>query len=163
MRYFKYKNTNKNINNALIEQYKTLTEDEKRAFRRQKRWRKFSTVVSLIIYVSFIVAGIFLLKLIPLPSTWYLEVLVIVGKVIVGFILVIVGSVLTVGLTMPLWKMVESFHIPSMKKEIFSNHRCSICKISHNAVLDRTYCKYIVGSSSNHFVSIITNCKNPTS
>ena len=120
MRYFKYKNTNKNINKELIEQYKTLTEDEKRAFRRQKRWRKFSTVVSLIIYVSFIVAGIFLLKLIPLPSTWYLEVLVIVGKVIVGFILVIVGSVLTVGLTMPLWKMVESFHIPSMKKEIFS-------------------------------------------
>ena len=120
MRYFKYKNTNKNINNALKEQYKTLTEDEKRTFRKEKRWRKFSTIVSMIIYISCIVAGIFLLKSIPVPSAWFLEILVIVGKVIVGFILLIVGGVITVGLTMPLWKKVESFHIPSMKKEIFS-------------------------------------------
>lgn len=120
MRYFKYKNTNKNINNALKEQYKTLTEDEKRTFRKEKRWRKFSTIVSLIIYISCIVAGIFLLKSIPLPSAWFLEILVIVGKVIIGFILLIASGVLTVALTMPLWKKVESFHIPSIKKDIFS-------------------------------------------
>ena len=120
MRYFKYKNTNKNINNALKEQYKTLTEDEKRTFRKEKRWRKFSTIVSLIIYISCIVAGIFLLKSIPLPSAWFLEILVIVGEVIIGFILLIASGVLTVALTMPLWKKVESFHIPSIKKEIFS-------------------------------------------
>ena len=120
MRYFKYKNTNKNINNALKEQYKTLTEEEKRTFRKEKRWKKFSTIVSLIIYISCIFAGFFLLKSIPLPSAWFLEVLVIVGEVIVGFILLIVGGVITVGLTMPLWKKVESLHIPSMKKEIFS-------------------------------------------
>ena len=120
MRYFKYKNTNKNINNALKEQYKTLTEDEKCTFRKEKRWRKFSTIVSLIIYISCIVAGIFLLKSIPLPSAWFLEILVIVGKVIIGFILLIASGVLTVALTMPLWKKVESFHIPSIKKDIFS-------------------------------------------
>ena len=120
MRYFKYKNTNKNINNALKEQYKTLTEDEKRTFRKEKRWRKFSTIVSLVIYISCIVAGIFLLKSIPLPSAWFLEILVIVGKVIIGFILLIASGVLTVALTMPLWKKVESFHIPSIKKDIFS-------------------------------------------
>ena len=120
MRYFRYKNTDKNVNNALKEQYKTLSKDEKRTFRKEKRWRKFSTIVSMIIYISCIVVGIFLLKSIPVPSAWFLEVLVIVGKVIVGFILLIVGSVITVGLTMPLWKKVESFHIPSMKKEIFS-------------------------------------------
>ena len=120
MRYFKYQNTNKNINNALKEQYKTLTEDEKRTFRKEKRWRKFSTIVSIIIYISCIFPGIFLLKSIPLPSAWLLEVLVVVGEVIVGFILLIVGGVITVGLTRPLWKKVESFHIPSMKKEIFS-------------------------------------------
>ena len=120
MRYFKYKNTNKNINNALKEQYKTLTEDEKRTFRKEKRWRKFSTIVSLIIYISCIVAGIFLLKSIPLPSAWFLEILVIVGEVIIGFIILIASGVLTVALTMPLWKKVESFHIPSIKKEIFS-------------------------------------------
>ena len=120
MRYFKYKNTNKNMNNALKEQYKTLTEDEKRTFRREKRWRKFSAIVSFIIYISCIVVGIFLLKSIPAPNAWFIKVLVIIGKVIVGFILLIVGGVITVGLTMPLWKKVESFHIPSMKKEIFS-------------------------------------------
>ena len=120
MRYYKYKNTDKNINNALKEQYKTLTEDEKRTFRKEKRWRKFSTIVSLIIYISCIVAGIFLLKSIPLPSAWFLEILVIVGEVIIGFILLIASGVLTVALTMPLWKKVESFHIPSIKKDIFS-------------------------------------------
>ena len=120
MRYFKYKNTNKHINHALKEQYKTLTEDEKRTFRKEKRWRKFSTILFLVIYLSCIVTGIFLLKLIPLPSAWFLKVLVIVDEVIIGFILLIVSGVITVGLTMPLWKKVESFHLPSMKKEIFS-------------------------------------------
>lgn len=120
MRYFKYKNTNKNMNNALKEQYKTLTEDEKRTFRREKRWRKFSTIVSLIIYIACIVVGIFLLKSIPVPNAWFLEVLVFVGKVIIGLILLIVGGVITTGVTMPLWKKIASFHIPSMKKKIFS-------------------------------------------
>ena len=120
MRYFKYKNTNKNINIALKEQYKILTEDEKRTFRKEKRWRKFSTIVSLIIYISCIVTGIFLIKSIPVPSAWLLEGLVIVGKVIVGLIFLILGGVVTVELTMPLWKKVKSFHIPSMKKNIFS-------------------------------------------
>ena len=120
LRYYRYKNTDKNINNALKEQYKTLTEDEKRTFRREKRWRKFSTIVSLVIYISLVVTGIFLLKSIPLPSAWFLEILVIVGEVIIGFILLIASGVLTVALTMPLWKKVESFHIPSIKKDIFS-------------------------------------------
>lgn len=33
MRYFKYKNTKKNMNNALKEQFLTLTKDEKRTVR----------------------------------------------------------------------------------------------------------------------------------
>ena len=120
MRYFKYKNTNKNINNALKEQYKTLTEDEKRTFRKEKRWRKFSGFVSGIIYILCTCAGCFLIQAIPLPSAWLLKTLVIVGTVMIGFILLLVSGVITVGLTMPLWKKVESFHIPSMKKEFFS-------------------------------------------
>ena len=120
MRYFKYKNTNKNINNALKEQYKTLTEDEKRTFRKEKCWRKFSTIVTLIVYFSCIVAGVFLLKTIPLPYDWVLKLFVVIGKVFIAFILLIASGVLTVGLTMPLWKKVKSFHIPLMKKEIFS-------------------------------------------
>ena len=120
MRYYKYKNTGKNINNALKEQYKTLTEDEKRTFRREKRWRKFSTMLSLVIYISLVVSAILLLKSIPLPSAWVLKILVIVGDVIGGFILLIASGVLTLALTMPLWKKAESFHIPSIKKAYFS-------------------------------------------
>ena len=38
MRYFKYKNTRKNMNNALKEQYLTLTKDEQRTVRKEKLW-----------------------------------------------------------------------------------------------------------------------------
>ena len=86
MRYFKYKNTIKNINNALKDQYKTLTEYEKRTFRKEKRWRKFSTIVSLVLYISCLGAGVFLLKCIPLPSAWFWKILVIIGEVIMGFL-----------------------------------------------------------------------------
>ena len=120
MRYFRYKNTDKNVNNALKEQYKTLTEDEKRTFRKKKRWQKFSTIVTLTVLICCITAEIFLLKSIPVPNDKFLEVLVIVGKVIVGFILLIVSGGLTAILTTPLWKKVETFDIPLMKKEIFS-------------------------------------------
>ena len=120
MRYFRYKNTDKNVNNALKEQYKTLTEDEKRTFRKKKRWQKFSTIVTLTIFICCIIAEILLLKSIPVPNDNFLEVLVIVGKVIVGFILLIVSGGLTAILTTPLWKKVETFDIPLMKKEIFS-------------------------------------------
>ena len=120
MRYFRYKNTDKNVNNALKEQYKTLTENEKRTFRKKKRWQKFSTIVTLTVFICCIIAEIFLLKSIPVPNDNFLEVLVIVGKVIVGFILLIVSGSLTAILTTPLWKKVETFDIPLMKKEIFS-------------------------------------------
>ena len=120
MRYFRYKNTDKNVNNALKEQYKTLTEDEKRTFRKKKRWEKFSTTVTLTIFICCIIAEFFLLISIPLPNYWLLEVLSIVGIAIVSFILLIGSGVLTAILTTPLWKKVETFDIPLMKKEIFS-------------------------------------------
>jgi hypothetical protein len=49
-----------------------------------------------------------------------LKLLVYIGKAIVGVISLIVAGVFTFGVTMPLWKKVESFHIPSIKKDIFS-------------------------------------------
>ena len=120
MRYFRYKNTDKNVKNALKEQYKTLIEDEKRTFCKKKRWQKFSTIVTLTIFICCIIAVSFLLISIPAPNDNFLEVLVIVGKGIVGFILLIVSGGLTAILTTPLWKKVETFDIPLMKKEIFS-------------------------------------------
>lgn len=120
MRYFRYKNIDKNLNNALEEQYKTLNNCEKRIFRKKKIWQKISTVVSLFIYVTAVTLGIYLLKSISQPSGWLLKLVVGIAKVIAGFTILIVSGILTVGLTMPLWKKVESFHLPIMKKEIFS-------------------------------------------
>lgn len=120
MRYFRYKNTNKSRNNALKEQYKTLTENEKRAFRKEKCWRKLSSVVTMIVYFSCIIAGVFLINAISLPQTWFLKLLVVIGKAVFAFAVIIVSGLISVALTMPLWKKVESFRIPPVKKEIFS-------------------------------------------
>ncbi len=120
MRYFKYKNTMKNMNNALKEQYLTLTKDEKRTVRKERLWRRCSSIVAFIIFFSCIFASIYLLKTIPNPSNQWLEVLVIIAKVIAGFVMLIVSGFLTYRITYPLWKKVESFNIPLMKKEFFS-------------------------------------------
>lgn len=108
------------MNNALKEQYLTLTKDEQRTVRKEKLWRRCSSIVAFIIFFSCMFASIYLLKIIPHPSNQWLEILVVLGKVIAGFVLLIVSGFLTYGITYPLWKKVESFSIPLMKKEIFS-------------------------------------------
>ena len=120
MRYFKYKNINKNLNNALKEQYKTLNNCEKRIFRKEKLWRKVSIAVSTLIYITTVAAGLCLLSLIPKPNGWFWNLLVVIGKLIVGLFIFVICGVLTFELTKGLWKKAESFHIPAMKKEIFS-------------------------------------------
>lgn len=102
------------------EQYKSLTEDEKRTVRKEKRWRKFSTAVSLIVFFSCMFVGIYLITLIPIPDWWLWEIMVTIGKVILGLFLLFVSGILTFGLTSLLWKKAEAFHLPSIKKEIFS-------------------------------------------
>ena len=120
MRFFKYKNENKNYNNALKEQYKSLTADEKRTVRKEKRLRKFSTIITLLVFFSCMFLGIYLISLIPIPDWWLWEIIVIIGEIILGLLLLYVSGIITFGLTSPLWKKLESFHLPSMKKEIFS-------------------------------------------
>lgn len=120
MRYFKYKNAKKTINNALKEQYLTLTKDEKSTVRKEKLCRRCSSIVAFIIFFSCMFASIYFLKAIPNPSKLWLEVFVIIAKVIAGFVLLIVSGFLTYGITYPLWKKAESFNIPLMKKEFFS-------------------------------------------
>ena len=120
MRYFKYKNTKKNRKNALKEQYLTLTDNEKRTVCSEKIWRRFSSIVTVALFFACIIASVLLLKIIPYPSNEWLEMLVIIGKVVAGFVLFIISGFLTGGITYLLWKKVDSFNIPLMKKEIFS-------------------------------------------
>ena len=120
MRYFWYKNTDKNINNALKEQYKTLTANERRTLRKQRRWRIFATIVILLVLSASFVASIVLNDFIPGPSAWYWFVPYFIGKGLITGIMLIVGCVLGFVLVKPLLEKIESFHIPSMRKEIFS-------------------------------------------
>lgn len=120
MRYFRYKNTNKALSNAMKEQYKTLNDCEKRAFRKTKAWQRISSAVSLIIYITAIIFGFYLLKSIPQPNGWFPILLVSIGKFIVGFIILIVGGLITAGLTKPLWKKVELFRLPAVGKNTLS-------------------------------------------
>ena len=120
MRYFKYKNTKKNINNAIKEQYLTLTKDEKRTVRKEKFWRRCSSIVAFIIFFFCMFASIYFVKIIPHPHNNLLKVLVIISKAFACLVLLIIGGFLTYGITYPLWKKVESLTMPLMKKEIFS-------------------------------------------
>lgn len=61
-----------------------------------------------------------MLKSMPRPSTIIWEILMGIGKAVIGFIILIAGGVLTAVLTKPLWNKADSFHLPSMKKEIIS-------------------------------------------
>lgn len=120
MRYFRYKNTNKNFNSALKEQYKALIADEKRTARKMRRWESISTIILIIAFFSCAIAGCCLITLIPKPSGWLLGNLVLIGKVMLGLIVLIVSGFLAVKLTKPLWKKAGSYDLPRMKKEIFS-------------------------------------------
>ncbi len=120
MRYFKYNNTAKNANRALREHYKILTADEKRTIRKEKAWRRISTIMTAIVFFFFEFAAIFAVKLIPQPDWWLWSLFVIIGKVAIGVLLTCISGLLTAGLTNPMWKKVQSFHLPTMRKEVFS-------------------------------------------
>lgn len=120
MRYFKYKNINENKNNALTEQYKTLSKREKQTIRKEKMWKTLSYCCSVILFLFCMGVGIFLISSIPKPSDWFLAIFAILGKIFLGLFLLIVSGPITYGLTFPLWKKADSFCLPLMKKEIFA-------------------------------------------
>ena len=126
MRYFKYKNTNKNYHNAFKAQYKLLTKDEKKTVRKERRWHRFSMIVTLVLFLICMSAGICLIKWIPQPAGWFWRFLVFLVKVITVIILLAVSWIIISGLTFPLWKKVRSFQLPAMKKEILANACCHL-------------------------------------
>ena len=120
MRYFKYKNTNKNMNNALKERYLSLTKDEKSTVRKEKVLRRFSSIVAFIIFFSCMFVSFWFIVKIPAQINLWAETLVVIGKTLLFFALLIVCGILAYVITIPLWKKVGSFNLPMMKKEIFS-------------------------------------------
>ncbi len=120
MRYFKYKNTDKNKENALKEQYEMLSGNEKRIFRKKKLLEKLGAVLAGVIFLACVWVGTKLILLIPTPTVFFLEILAIIADVILGLIMLIVSVIITAILTTPLWNKIESLHVPNLKKEIIS-------------------------------------------
>ena len=120
MRYFRYESTNKNLNNTLKEQYKFLTNNEKRILRKEKRLQKIISFVSLIIYIASITVGFCLLKLIPHPNSYFQNFLADIGKLTAALIILVVSGILTIGLIISLWKMTDSLHLSTRKKDILA-------------------------------------------
>ena len=120
MRYFRYKNTKENMNNALKEHYLSLPKDEKSTVRKEKLWRRIANCVTGFVFIFCMAVGIYLLKLIPIPNAIGWKILCYIGIVLLGFVLLIVSSALTYVISLPFWKKVESFNLPAIKKEILA-------------------------------------------
>ena len=151
MRYFRYKNVNKNRENALKEQYLTLTENEKSIVRKKNFWEKFGFIVAFIILSSCLFVSVFFLKMIPNPSNQWLEVLVVFGKVVLFFVLLALSGFLTFAITYSLWKKADIYRIPKMKKEIFSKackHLREYYKLQEPYMVTKCY-----NSTDKHFTN----------
>lgn len=118
MRYYRYKNTAKNLQNAFKAQYKTLARDEKRIFRRKRCLEKMGFLIVPVVFFSCMAIGAILIKRFPKPDTQLLNVFMIVCKAAAVLILIIASGALALGLSVPFWRKAESLHIPTMQKEI---------------------------------------------
>lgn len=142
MRYFKYKNTDKNMNNAIKEHYLTLSKDLKLAARKKKAWQTCGSVVGLISFGCCFFASIYLLKIIPNPSNVWLMILVTICKVIAGFLLLLISGLLTFVIINPILKKVESYRIPQIRKDVYSKacaHLRKYYKLQESYVLTKCY------------------------
>lgn len=137
MRYFRYENTNENLNNDLKEQYKTLNNCEKRIFRKEKMRQKIITAVSNFIYIVVAAAGLCLLNLIPQPNGLFWRLLVGAGKLIAGLFILVICGVLTVELTKGLWKKLNRSMSPQRKKKSYQKPvvTCGIIMVYRSHIL----------------------------
>ncbi|MBQ5782092.1 MAG: hypothetical protein IIV99_01740 [Oscillospiraceae bacterium] len=123
MRYFKYTDADKTYNNALKEQYKSLTKDEKATVRKEKMWTKISIVVYFVLFAIFLLMTYCLLKYTPPQEKWGWDFALGAAKVLIGLGLFVLSGVLAAVLVTPFWEKAESYNIPKMKKE-FSSKAC---------------------------------------
>ena len=108
------------MQNAMREQYLSLTEDEKRTVRKEKFWSALNCGVLFIAFFTCVVASVFFLKKIPNTENAWLEALIIIGKTLAGLILIFISCIIAYWITFPLRRKAEKYNIPlKIKKEIF--------------------------------------------
>lgn len=137
MQYFRYENTNENLNNDLKEQYKTLNNCEKRIFRKEKMRQKIITAVSIFIYIVVAAAGLCLLNLIPQPNGLFWRLLVGAGKLIAGLFILVICGVLTVELPKGYGKKPNRSMSPQRKKKSYQKPvvTCGIIMVYRSHIL----------------------------
>ena len=120
VRYFKYKNTDKTKKSAFKEQYKALTVEEKRIFRKKQILEKCGCLVMALIFCLTVALGSFLINLIPTSPYLIVKILLIIVKVISYPVLLLLSLVFSVILSIPVWDKADSLNVTEKKKEIFS-------------------------------------------
>lgn len=120
MRYFRYKITSENFNQALKEHYKMLTADEKRIFKKEKAWTRCCSIAVCVLIAVFFAIGVYTYGLVPKPEEWFWKIISFIGNIVFYIALLIGSGIFAVILTKPLWKKADSYHLPAMKKEVFA-------------------------------------------
>ena len=119
MKYFRYKNINKTQSVANKELYKLMTDEQKRAFKKQRMWSRISSTVFLSIVFLLLGASFFAFSLIPMPTWWLWKVLVQLGIVLMGFVALLCSFLVAGIATIPLEKRTNCFTPPPIPKTIY--------------------------------------------
>lgn len=120
MRYFRYRNAEKNYERALKEQYRRADTGDRRLIRRHRAWKRLGKAVFMLIFVCLVIAETLLFQRIPLPEALFFRVLIIAGLIALGLLAVALSAYFSYILTIPVWNQAEKYSLPAIKKEILS-------------------------------------------
>lgn len=102
MRYFKY-NGPYPENTSLKEQYKALSQEEKRRYRRARTFGKLGTILFFVVFVLLVIGSFWLLERIPEEEWILLQILSVILKIILYPVTVIVSALIGALVAMPFW------------------------------------------------------------
>lgn len=120
MRYFRYPNRQKNYNNALKEQYRSLSGLDKRLFRSWRRWKRFALIATFLVFCAALCGGFCLVDAITKPAEGSWTILTSIGKFLMRFLLLFVSGILAYVLTSPLWRKVAALEPGAVKRELYT-------------------------------------------
>lgn len=102
MRYFVYDGPYPE-NTSLREQYKALSQDEKRRYRRAKVLGKIGTVLFFLVFVLLVIGSFRLLGRIPQPNQIFLSIFMFPLKILFYLLAVILSAIIGALVAMPFW------------------------------------------------------------
>lgn len=119
MKYFKYRNINKIQNLVVKERLASLGKDEQKKIIRKRRFTKILSICGFVFFIACFAMFIFFIKLIPVPTHFFLKILRGIGCVLLGMLGLIVSMVSTLFTFGFLISKVE-YNLPQMRKEFIA-------------------------------------------